>query len=118
MNPCIRFIKSCVAVIVVLYICNYIQAELKQQGEQSENLERFIEKIHKYFDLQELMPAILNDIVKCVHVHASKKIDEHRTQVIDIYYDLVHFLPLLNLYYGTSQSQYFRLKQHIIIHKK
>ena len=69
----LQLLSFCTSVIIY-------KAELKQQGEQSENLERFIEKIHKYFDLQELMPAILNDIEKCVHVHASKKIDEHRTQ--------------------------------------
>lgn len=68
--------------------------EIEQQEEQADNLERFIEKIHKYFDLQELTPAVLNDMVKRVEVHAPEKIDGQRTQEIDIYYDLVGYLPL------------------------
>ncbi|MCD8390508.1 MAG: DUF4368 domain-containing protein [Firmicutes bacterium] len=68
--------------------------EIGQQEEQSENLERFIEKVHKYFDLQELTPAILNDMVTRVYVHAPQKIDGKRTQEIDICYDLVGILPM------------------------
>lgn len=68
--------------------------KIEQQEEQADNLERFIAKIHKYFDLQELTPAVLNDMVKRVEVHASEKIDSQRTQEIDIYYDLVGYLPL------------------------
>lgn len=68
--------------------------EIEQQEEQADNLERFIAKVHKYFDLQELTPAVLNDMVKRVEVHEAKKIDGQRTQEIDIYYDLVGYLPL------------------------
>lgn len=68
--------------------------EIERQEEQADNLERFIAKVHKYFDLQELTPAVLNDMVKRVEVHASEKIDGQRTQEIDIYYDLVGYLPL------------------------
>lgn len=71
-----------------------LTAEINRQEEQSENIEHFIEKIHKYFDLQELTPTILNDMVKRVYVHAPQKIDGQRTQDIDIYYDLVGFLPM------------------------
>lgn len=68
--------------------------KIERQEEQADNLERFIAKVHKYFDLQELTPAVLNDMVKRVEVHASEKIDGQRTQEIDIYYDLVGYLPL------------------------
>ena len=71
-----------------------LTAELEQQEEQSENIERFIEKVHKYLDLQELTPAVLNDLVKRVYVHAPVKVDGKRTQEIDICYDLVGFLPM------------------------
>ncbi len=57
-------------------------------------MERFIAKIHKYFDLQELTPPILNDLVKRVYVHAPQKIDGKRTQDIKIVYDMVGILPL------------------------
>ncbi|MBQ2664463.1 MAG: DUF4368 domain-containing protein, partial [Clostridia bacterium] len=50
--------------------------------------------VHKYFDLQELTPSTLNDLVKRVEVHQSEKIDGKRTQLIDIHYDLVGLLSL------------------------
>lgn len=71
-----------------------LNAELEHQQEQSDNIERFIMKVRKYLDLQELTPTVLNDMVKRVYVHAPQKIDGHRTQEIDIYYDFVGFLPL------------------------
>ncbi len=71
-----------------------LSAEISANEEQTDNLERFISKVHKYFDLQELTPSILNDLVKRVYVHAPETIDGKRTQQIDIYYDLVGFLPL------------------------
>lgn len=71
-----------------------LTAEIEHQEEQADNIERFIEKVHKYIDLQELTPTVLNDLVKRVYVHAPQKVDGHRTQEIDIYYDLVGFLPL------------------------
>lgn len=71
-----------------------LTAEIEQQEEQADNIERFIEKVRKYLDLQELTPTVLNDLVKRVYVHAPQKIDGHRTQEIDIYYDLVGFLPM------------------------
>ena len=71
-----------------------LTAEIEQQEEQSDNVERFIAKVHKYLDLQELNSTVLNDMVKRVEVHTSQKIDDERTQQIDIYYDLVGYLPL------------------------
>lgn len=56
-------------------------------------LERFITQIHKYLNLQEVTPAILNDLVKRAYVHAPQMIDGKRTQEIDICYDLVGILP-------------------------
>lgn len=71
-----------------------LTAEIEHREEQADNIERFIEKVRKYIDLQELTPTVLNDLVKRVYVHAPQKVDGHRTQEIDIYYDLVGFLPL------------------------
>lgn len=71
-----------------------LYAEISDTEEQSENLEQFISKIHKYPDLQELTPSILNDMVKRVYVHAPQIIDGKRTQQIDICYDLAGILPM------------------------
>lgn len=79
-------------------IIEKLSAEISETEEQSDNVERFISKVHKYFDLQELTPSVLNDMVKRVYVHAPQTIDGKRTQEIDIVYDLVGILPqsLLN----------------------
>ena len=70
-----------------------LSAEISETEEQSDNVERFISKVHKYFDLQELTPSVLNDMVKRVYVHAPQTVDGKRTQEIDIVYDLVGILP-------------------------
>ena len=69
-----------------------------EQEEQAENSDRFISKVRKYLDLDELTPAVLNDMVKTVYVHAPNRSKGHREQQIDISYDLVGILPasLLN----------------------
>ena len=74
-------------------IIEKLSAEISETEEQSDNVERFISKVHKYFDLQKLTPSVLNDLVKRVYVHAPQKIDGKRTQEIDIVYDLVGILP-------------------------
>ncbi|MBQ6907454.1 MAG: DUF4368 domain-containing protein [Clostridia bacterium] len=68
--------------------------DISETEEQADNMERFIAKIHKYFDLQELTPSILNDLVKRVYVHAPQKINGKRSQNIEIVYDMVGILPL------------------------
>ena len=75
-----------------------LNEEINEQEEQTDNIDRFISKVRKYLDLDELTPAVLNDMVKAVYVHASDKSKGHREQQIDISYDLVGILPasLLN----------------------
>ena len=75
-----------------------LNEEINQQKEQAENIDRFIGKVRKYLDLDELTPAILNDMVKAVYVHAPDKSKGYREQQIDISYDLIGILPasLLN----------------------
>ena len=78
----------------------------KQQEEQAENIDKFIGKVRKYLDLDELTPTVLNDMVKAVYVHAPDKSSGHREQQIDISYDLVGIL--LHLYRMT----YIMEKRH------
>lgn len=81
-----------------------LNEDITQQEEQAENIDRFIGKVRKYLDLDELTSAILNDMVKAVYVHAPDKSSGHREQRIDISYDLVGILPasLLN---GLSNGE-------------
>ncbi|WP_033116527.1 recombinase family protein [Intestinimonas butyriciproducens] len=75
-----------------------LNEDITQQEDQAENIDRFIGKVRKYLDLDELTPAILNDMVKAVYVHTPDKSSGHREQRVDISYDLVGILPagLLN----------------------
>ena len=57
-------------------------------------LKDLFQKYINIFDLQELTPSVLSDMVKHVDVHAPQTIDKKRTQEIDIVYDLVGILPL------------------------
>ncbi|WP_306294238.1 DUF4368 domain-containing protein [Paenibacillus sp. 79R4] len=49
------------------------QAELDEQEQYAEDVERFIRKCRQYTDLQELTPTILNDLVCKVFVDAPDK---------------------------------------------
>lgn len=71
-----------------------LNEEINEQEEQAENIDRFISKVQKYLDLDELTPAVLNDMVKAVYVHAPDKSKGYREQQIDISYDLVGILPV------------------------
>ena len=71
-----------------------LNEEITKQEEQAENIDRFIGKVQKYLDLDELTPTVLNDMVKAVYVHAPDKSKGYREQQIDISYDLVGILPV------------------------
>ena len=70
-----------------------LTAEIEQQEEQAENIDKFIAKVKKYLEMTELTPAILNDLVKAVYVHKPKKVNGKRVVDIDISYDFVGILP-------------------------
>ena len=70
-----------------------LTAEIEQQEEQAENINKFIAKVKKYLEMTELTPAILNDLVKVVYVHKPKKVNGKRVVDIDISYDFVGILP-------------------------
>lgn len=69
-------------------------AGVYEQEEQAENIDRFISKVQKYLDLDELTPAILNDMVKAMYVHAPDNSKGHREQQIDISYVLIGIRPM------------------------
>ena len=71
-----------------------LNEEITKQEEQAENIDRFISKARKYLALNELTPAVLNDMVKAVNAHAPDKSKGHREQRIDISYDLVGIVSM------------------------
>jgi len=77
------------------------QAEVDEQEQHTEHVERFICKYKQYIDLTKLTPTILNDLVCKVFVEAPDKSDGKRRQNIHISYDLVGILPEL----GTPANE-------------
>ena len=71
-----------------------LQHDIEVQERQIENLEQFIQRVHKYEDLQELTPYALRELVKAIYIEAPDKSNGKRRQGIRISYDLVGFIPV------------------------
>ena len=68
--------------------------EIEEQERQIENLEQFIQKAHKYEDMEGLTPYALRELVKAIYIEAPDKSSGKRRQGIRISYDLVGFIPV------------------------
>ncbi len=71
-----------------------LQQDIEVQERQIENLEQFIQRVHKYADLQELTPYALRELVKAIYIEAPDTSSGKRRQNIRISYDLVGFIPV------------------------
>lgn len=71
-----------------------LQQEIEVQERQIENLEQFIQRVHKYEDLHEMTPYALRELVKGIYIEAPDKSSGKRRQGIRISYDLVGFIPV------------------------
>ena len=71
-----------------------LRQDIEVQERQIENLEQFIQRVHKYADLQELTPYALRELVKAIYIEAPDKSSGKRRQNIRISYDLVGFIPV------------------------
>lgn len=71
-----------------------LRQEIEVQERQIDNLEQFIQRIHKYADLRELTPYTLREFVKAIYIEAPDKSSGKRRQGVHICYDLVGFIPL------------------------
>ena len=75
-----------------------LEEEIQNQEDQVENVDRFIQMAKKYLYLEKLTPAVLNDMVNAVYVHAPDKSSGHRIQDVDISYNYIGILPANLLY--------------------
>ena len=71
-----------------------LQEEIDAQERQTEDLEEFIQRVHKYVDLDELTSYALRELVKAIYIEAPDYSDGIRRQGIHICYDLVGFIPV------------------------
>lgn len=84
-----------------------LSKEIQEFQEKSDNIEKFIRTAKKYVGIEELTPAILNDMVKAVYVHKPDKSSGKRVQKVIISYNYAGILPneLLNKFYSRCKEQ-------------
>ena len=78
------------------YAISYCQCNWYRSS-GNENIEKFIQKAHKYVGIEELDPYALRELVKAIYVDAPVKVNDKRTQRIHIQYDGIGFIPLEEL---------------------
>ena len=74
-----------------------LKQEIEAQERQIDDLDQFIQRVHKYTELKELTPYALRELVKAIYIEAPDKSTGKRRQGIRIAYDLVGFIPLEKL---------------------
>ena len=72
-----------------------IQEKLMQFEEDTDRTEEFLGLVHKYTDIQELTPAIVNEFVDKVMVHKIEKTDGDRMQEIEIFLNYIGKVEIL-----------------------
>lgn len=60
---------------------------LERETDNSDNLQRFIDKVKRVTQLTELTPEIVHEFIEKVVVSKSKRINGRRTQTLNIYYN-------------------------------
>lgn len=71
-----QFIKAC-------------REQLTQYDEDTDRTEEFLALVHKYTDITELTPVIINEFVDKILVHKAEKIDGERVMEIEIYLNFI-----------------------------
>ncbi len=66
-----------------------IREKLTQYEDDTDKTEEFLSLVHKYTDIQELTPAIVNEFVDKVMVHKIEKTGGDRVQEIDIFLNYI-----------------------------
>lgn len=70
-----------------------LRAELDKGQAQAVNVAQFIALVKKYSEIDALTPAIVNEFIERINVHAPDKSSGHRSQQIDIIYNFIGILP-------------------------
>ncbi len=72
-----------------------IQEILRIEHERSENVNTFMKLIRKYTEISELTPEIVREFISRIIVHEKKKVDGKTQQAIEIIYNCVGAIPIL-----------------------
>lgn len=68
-----------------------------QEKSHELNVEAFLERVHKYSDIKELIPEILHEFIDKVVVHHREQIDGQTVQKVEIYYKMVGKVEIPNM---------------------
>ena len=63
------------------------EAFLSTQTDQSDNLQRFIERVKSMTEPKELTAELVHKYIEKIVVYAPKQIDGKRVQLLDIYFN-------------------------------
>ncbi|MDE7003373.1 MAG: DUF4368 domain-containing protein [Oscillospiraceae bacterium] len=70
-----------------------LHAELDKKQAQAVNVAQFIALVKKYSEIDALTPAIVNEFIVRINVHALDKSSGLRSQQIDIVYNFIGISP-------------------------
>ena len=79
-----------------------LRQDIEVQERQNENIEKFIQKAHKYVGIETLDPYALRELVHAIYVEAPDKSSGKRRRSIHIKYDGMGFIPLDELMKGET----------------
>lgn len=71
-----------------------LHAELDKEQAQAVNVAQFIALVKKHNEIDALTPALVNEFIERIEVHAPDKSSGHRTQQIDMVYNFIGMLPV------------------------
>jgi len=75
--------------VVLMSLSNAMTYPLIQFEDDTDRTEEFLLLVHKYTDIQELTPAIINEFVDKVLIHKAERIDGERVQEIEVYLNFI-----------------------------
>ena len=74
-----------------------LREEIEQQEQQTQNLELFIQMVKEHLGMAVLTPYAAHELIRAIYIGAPDKSSGKRRQSIQICYDLVGSIPLVEL---------------------
>ena len=71
-----------------------IKAELEKETDKSMTTDMFISTVRKYTRAKKLTPRMLNELIECIEVHQSEKVNGVRVQKLTIHYNCVGVIEI------------------------
>ena len=69
-----------------------MEVYLESETDKAENLQRFIDRVKRLTEIQELTPELVHEFIDRIVVYAPKYLDGKRYQVVDVHYSGVGIL--------------------------